>query len=247
MMYFGNPCTAAVRIAMTGNLGMIATPAQGNPVPDRAVWCADNGCFGNSYPGDDRYLEFLAAHGPERDRCAFAVAPDVPLDMAASLARSLPMLARIRAAGFPVALAAQNGAETMTLPWDEFDALFPGRRYRLETRRARADTDSAGTGPGQAGAHGTRQLAAAPGARGRDRVHQRGRHLPHPRAGQEPAQAPGLAADRQRPAAVDPAGDGGARSCRPRGQRQAGRPRASGPGTTTAPGSIRQGGSGGAR
>lgn len=126
-MYFANPCTPAVRDAMTrGLLGMIATPAQGNPVPESAAWCSDNGCFGDGYPGDDGYLAFLAAHSGHRDRCAFAVAPDVPFDMRASLARSAPMLSRIRALGYPVALAAQNGAEDMTLPWDDFDVLFLG-------------------------------------------------------------------------------------------------------------------------
>jgi hypothetical protein len=109
-----------------GLLGMIATPAQGNLVPDGAAWCSDNGCFGDGYPGDDGYLAFLGDRKALQARCAFAVAPDVPFDMRASLARSVPMLARIRRLGYPVALAAQNGAEDMTLPWDAFDVLFLG-------------------------------------------------------------------------------------------------------------------------
>jgi hypothetical protein len=127
MRYFANPCTAAVRQAMSGGLlGMIATPAQHNAIPDDADWCSDNGCFGDGYPGDDGYLAFLAARSSQLPRCAFAVAPDVPMDMAASLRRSLPMLGRIRALGYPVALAAQNGAGGVTLPWDAFDVLFLG-------------------------------------------------------------------------------------------------------------------------
>lgn len=126
-MYFANPSSAAIRDAMTsGLIGMIATPAQGNAIPDSATWCSDNGCFGNGYPGDDGYLGYLAGHSARLARCAFAVAPDIPFDMTASLARSRPMLARIRSAGYPVALAAQNGAEHMTLPFDEFDVLFLG-------------------------------------------------------------------------------------------------------------------------
>lgn len=105
---------------------MIATPAQGNAIPDGGVWCSDNGCFGNGYPGDNGYLAYLADRAGQGARCVFAVAPDVPFDMTASLSRSRPMLAPIRALGFPVALAAQNGAENMALPWDEFDALFLG-------------------------------------------------------------------------------------------------------------------------
>lgn len=126
-MYFANPCTPAVRDAMArGRIAMIATPAQGNLIPDGAIWCSDNGCFGDGYPGDDGYLDFLAGHRDRASRCRFAVAPDIPFDMKASLARSRPMLARIRAAGYPAALAAQNGAEDMALPWDEFDVLFLG-------------------------------------------------------------------------------------------------------------------------
>jgi hypothetical protein len=106
-----------------GTLGMIATPAQHNAIPAGAAWCADNGCFGNGYPGDGGYLQWLAERA-HAGRCAFAVAPDVPFDMTASLARSRPMLPRIRALGYPVALAAQNGADS--LPWDEFDVLFLG-------------------------------------------------------------------------------------------------------------------------
>ena len=127
MRYFANPSTPGIREAMrTGLLGMIATPAQGNLIPAGAAWCADNGCFGDGYPGDDGYLEFLAARRGSVDRCAFAVAPDVPMDMRASLARSAPMLGRIRALGFHVALAAQNGIEDMAVPWDSFDVLFIG-------------------------------------------------------------------------------------------------------------------------
>jgi hypothetical protein len=56
----------------------------------------------------------------------FAVAPDVVADAAATLARSAPWLAKIRALGYPVALAAQDGLEHLTVPWDDFDVLFIG-------------------------------------------------------------------------------------------------------------------------
>lgn len=126
-MYFANPSTAAIREAMNlGLIGMIATPAQGNVIPATAVWCCDNGCFGDGYPGDGGYLAFLADRAGQGAHCAFAVAPDVPFDMAASLCRSLPMLPRIRSLGFPVALAAQNGSDSVMFPWDDFDVLFLG-------------------------------------------------------------------------------------------------------------------------
>lgn len=106
---------------------MISTPKQGNPVPAGAVWCADNGCFGKGYPGDADWFAWLSTYTlEERARCVFAVAPDVVGDAAATLARSAPWLARIRALGYPAAFVAQNGAETVGVPWDDFDVLFIG-------------------------------------------------------------------------------------------------------------------------
>lgn len=127
MRYFANPSTPLVRDAMSaGLLGCITTPAQKNLIPPRACWCADNGRFGNGYPGDIQYAAWLTSLRPVAGRCAFAVAPDVPMNMPATLAYSAPFLPVIRALGFPVALAAQNGAEHTGLPWDDFDVLFIG-------------------------------------------------------------------------------------------------------------------------
>jgi hypothetical protein len=46
------------------------------------------------------------------------------MDAAATLAESLPWLPRIRALSYPAAFAAQDGAEDLPIPWNEFDALF---------------------------------------------------------------------------------------------------------------------------
>lgn len=117
-----------------GLLDQIVTPAAGNAITPGAIWCADNGVFGGDYPGDDAYLAWLAARRHLAASCAFAVAPDVVRapdgqlrpDAAATLARSAPMLPRIRALGFPAALVAQNGLEHLDVPWDDFDVLFIG-------------------------------------------------------------------------------------------------------------------------
>lgn len=109
-----------------GRLGYIDTPAQGNVRPEGLTWCADNGCFGKGYPGDNAWITWLKANSSDAETCAFAVAPDVVGDAAATLARSLPWLPQMRALGYPAALVAQNGLESLTVPWDAFDVLFIG-------------------------------------------------------------------------------------------------------------------------
>lgn len=128
MLYFANPCTPAVVESMRrGELGYITTPIQRNTRPAGVAWCADNGCFGKGYPGDEAWLAWLrdqAKNSPET--CVFAVAPDVVGDAVATLERSAPWLAEIRALGLPAALVAQNGLESLDIPWDTFDVLFIG-------------------------------------------------------------------------------------------------------------------------
>lgn len=127
MRYFANPTTGTGDAMSAGLLSMIATPAQGNPVPEGVEWCADNGCFGKGYPGDDKWLAWLASYSAEQiSRCRFATAPDVVGDAAATLERSLPFLPKIRALGYPAAFVAQDGIEDIRIPWAEFDALFIG-------------------------------------------------------------------------------------------------------------------------
>lgn len=128
MLYLANPSAGRVLEAMqAGQLGMIATPRQGSPVPDGVIWCADNGCYGKGFPGDEAWLTWLGSYTDEqRERCLFATAPDVVGDAVATLERSLPLLHRVRELGFPVALVAQDGLEDLPVPWDEFDVLFIG-------------------------------------------------------------------------------------------------------------------------
>ena len=127
MLYFANPCSPRVVDAMRdGLLGYIDTPAQGNVRPNGMTWCADNGCFGSGYPGDEAWFGWLEAHANDAETCAFAVAPDVVGNAAATLARSLPWLSRIRDLGYPAALVAQDGLEGLSVPWSELDALFVG-------------------------------------------------------------------------------------------------------------------------
>lgn len=106
-------------------IGQIATPAAGNTVAPGRHWCADNGVYGGTYPGDVTYLAWLVDRAHLAGRCAFAVAPDVVADAAGTLARSAPMLPRIRSLGYPVAFAAQDGSEAPgMIPWPALDVLF---------------------------------------------------------------------------------------------------------------------------
>lgn len=126
MRYFGNPSSELVRAAMmAGLVDQIDTPTQNNLLPG-VVWCADNACFGSSYPGDDAWFAWLTRRAVHADRCVFATAPDVVGDATATLARSRPWLPRIRALGYRAALVAQDGLEDLDVPWDAFDVLFIG-------------------------------------------------------------------------------------------------------------------------
>ncbi len=127
MLFLGNASSPRVRDAMTdGTMGMLATPNEGRAPLPAVVWAADNGCFSINYVGDDAWLGWLTRHADHAARCLFATAPDVVGDAVATLARSTPFLPLIRALGYRAALVAQDGLEHLTVPWDDFDALFIG-------------------------------------------------------------------------------------------------------------------------
>lgn len=109
----------------TGLLDCIETPRQRNRPVDGAAWCADNGCFTDKWD-EAQWWQWLVDNAPRASSCVFAVAPDVVADAAATIARSTPWLPKIRALGYPAAFVAQDGQETLPVPWDAFDVLFIG-------------------------------------------------------------------------------------------------------------------------
>jgi hypothetical protein len=132
----------------TGLIGAIVTPAQGNRIDGIRNWCADNGRFGAGWPGYHRWgqwLKTLPASG-----CGFVVAPDVPFHAAATLRVAGPALRFIRRLGYPAALAAQDGLENMTVPWDTFDVLFLGgtTEWKLGHHARRLTAEARGRGKG---------------------------------------------------------------------------------------------------
>lgn len=123
--------SGAIREEMSGgrsDLGFMLTPRGGHrPDLSRTVWAADTGCFTDPEGFSlQHYLNWLASHSGDAERCLFATAPDVVGDAVATLERSLPVLPVIREAGFRASLVAQDGLETLRVPWDAFDTLFLG-------------------------------------------------------------------------------------------------------------------------
>ena len=132
MLYLANPCGEAVIAAMgQGLIGLIDQPNQNkvtavNAAHDAgATWCADNGCFSDRWDWR-KWWTFLTNNADRADSCLFAVAPDVVGNAAATLEKSAPWMPQIRTLGYRVAFVAQDGQESLPVPWDEFDALFIG-------------------------------------------------------------------------------------------------------------------------
>lgn len=112
----------------SGRIGYMKTPNNNPLTDDHVVWAMDNGCFTESYPGDDAYLDLLDRYERHRGRCLFVAAPDVVGDAEATLTRSGPMIRRIADKGWPVALVLQDGMENMVdrIPWGDIAWVFVG-------------------------------------------------------------------------------------------------------------------------
>lgn len=127
MLYMSPPSNIAARAMVTGELGCMTTPKQGNPVPAGAWYGADNGKFGKGWPGPDAWWAWLQkAVAADPHRCLWATAPDVVCDPVGTLTESLPWLPRIRSLGVPAAFVGQDGCEQGLVPWQHFDVLFLG-------------------------------------------------------------------------------------------------------------------------
>lgn len=136
-LYLATSFTPAIRDAVaSGELGRLCTPSGGSP-PTFGTWGADSGCFtlGDRFV-PARYLNWLEAQMPHKDRCLFAPAPDVVGDHAATVIRSAPYLPAIRAMGYPAAFVGQDGATPANVPWNDFDVLFLGGTTEWKLGRA---------------------------------------------------------------------------------------------------------------
>lgn len=112
-----------------GRIGLMQTVATGSRLDRVAVWAMDNGCYTNSYPGDNAYFRLLARLSRHSSRCLFVAMPDVVGDAGATFDlfdAAENMRSRIRVLGYPIALVAQDGMQPEDIPWDELDFLFLG-------------------------------------------------------------------------------------------------------------------------
>jgi hypothetical protein len=113
------------------SLGFIVTPATGYRLPDGVIWGADNACFARPESFDlGRYLAWLESRADQRVDCLFATAPDRVGDAEATLALYPSAGPAIRSVGYKAALVAQDGLESLSVPWDGFDCLFIGGTTR---------------------------------------------------------------------------------------------------------------------
>jgi hypothetical protein len=117
------------------HLGRLAVPVDCEHMAETAAagvpWAGDNGAFGGF---DASAFERMLGKVAGVARCLFVAAPDVveqteggPVgDAAATLERFDEWEPRIRDAGLPVALVAQDGLAPADVPWRRVDALFVG-------------------------------------------------------------------------------------------------------------------------
>lgn len=139
MVYLSGAINAHVTESGRPDVGIMYTPDMGNhPEPlRRLLFALDNSCYSRGDAFDPaRWLAWLETLVPYRERCLFAVAPDVVGDAEATLARSRPYLPLIRELGYPAAFVTQDGCTDALVPWGEIDALFVGGTNRWKLSEA---------------------------------------------------------------------------------------------------------------
>lgn len=119
--------------------GMLITPRLGS-MPERALevgatWAVDNEAFSNF--NRERFTKLLKRL-KQYPSPQWVAAPDVVGNAAATLARFRLWQPILRYYNYPVALVAQDGLECLTVPWNEFDALFIGGTTKWKLGQAAA-------------------------------------------------------------------------------------------------------------
>lgn len=131
MLYLGtSPHEPAIRDLLDRRkLGLMCQPnSHHGQAKSGWLWAADNACFSTAWTHElweSRWSAFLEQDHP-RAGCLFATVPDVVGDAAATLDRFEKYVGQVVSARFPVAFVAQDGQETLPVPWGEIDAIFIG-------------------------------------------------------------------------------------------------------------------------
>lgn len=99
-------------------------------------WAVDNGGYGGF---DEAAFVRRLNQLPDPRGCLFVVSPDVVSDWPATLQNFRFWNGRLRRMGWPVAIAAQDGARARSVPWASIDAIFIGGSTEWKLSR---DADS---------------------------------------------------------------------------------------------------------
>jgi hypothetical protein len=124
-------------VLIEAGVGLMIQPAAGyaRRIGRYPYWAVDWG-MKPRHTIDD-YLRWLEGLG-YRDRCLFAVSPDAYPDAVESQRRGLEYAPLIRELDYPAAVVAQDGAELLQWPWDDFDVLFIGGRVETKWKTSPA-------------------------------------------------------------------------------------------------------------
>ena len=122
-----SPSSAPQVIDNLDAFGFLESPRTGLrlSVIEGAWWAMDNDAF-NGRLDKPAWERALREHHPYRERCLFVVVPDVVYQATATLEQFTYYAPILHDAGFPVALATQNGMTPEMVPWDSLDAIFIG-------------------------------------------------------------------------------------------------------------------------
>jgi hypothetical protein len=123
MIVLINGGPALDRFGPSGYVGRLISPRSGNRIEGGIPWAADNDAF---LAWNETRFRRMLARLAGTPGCLFCAAPDVVGDAVQTLSRFWLWKDVIEEASLPVALVAQDGAETQDLPWDAIAALFVG-------------------------------------------------------------------------------------------------------------------------
>lgn len=136
MLYLTTPSNPAVREEMRrGRIGAMMNPGDGKTADLLAgiSFALDNGCFTDPEGFEGPWRASLERRLPDRQRCLFAVVPDVVGDAGATRARWDRWAPEVRALGYRLAYVAQDGLDLAEVPWPDLDVWFTGGSTEWKT------------------------------------------------------------------------------------------------------------------